>query len=395
MRIGIDTLFESPSFPTGATGYMVNLLRCLADIDHHNEYFVFTSPANRALYKVERDNFHYITCWASNERRALRVATQQLQSPVLARKFGIDVFNSPGNTAPLLLPCPSVLTIKTMHHQHYGSEIGWRRSLFRRTMVYASAQRATLIVANSQSNREDIIKFLNVPSEKVVVIHEAVDQSCFRADLAKGEVGLRLQARGIAEPYLLNVSSLWRYKNQINLVLAYAQLIRQQNITQHLVLVGAGDQPAYAAEVQRTVSELGLQDRVHFPGYVPHSELAFLYSGADAFIYPSLFETFGLTLLEAMACGVPIVCSNRSSLPEIAGDAALLVDPERPEDIARAIWKILADRGVRDTLVEKGFRRVGEFSWTKTAAETLDVYLRAAGIGPADTRQKYRTAFTA
>ncbi len=137
MKIGIDTLFEGPNFPTGAMGYMTNILR-----------------------------------WASNERRNLRIATQQLQSPALVRKYGIDVFNSPGNTAPLLLPCPSVLTIKTMHHYHLPETLGWQRALFRRTMVYASAKRAAFIIANSQSNRDDIVRFLGISPDRVALVHE-------------------------------------------------------------------------------------------------------------------------------------------------------------------------------------------------------------------------------
>ncbi len=158
---------------------------------------------------------------------------------------------------------------------------------------------------------------------------------------------------------------------------AYARLVEEQRISHELVLAGASDQPAYAAQVRAAVSELGLKDRVRFLDYVPHAELAYFYRGADAFVYPSSFETFGLTLLEAMACGVPIVCANRGSLPEIAADAALIINPESDEEIAAAMWRILSEEGLRNSLVERGFRRVSDFSWEKTAAETLSVFLRA------------------
>ena len=356
---------------------MTNILRCLARIDRENEYFLFVSPANQHMYRVEQENFHQVICWASNERRNLRIATQQLQSPALVRKYGIEVFNSPGNTAPLLLPCPSVLTIKTMHHYHLPETLGWQRALFRRTMVYASAKRATFIIANSQSNRDDIVHFLGISPDKVALVHEAVDRECFRADLPEQDVEARLEKRGVRRPYLLNVSSIWPYKNQLKLVRAYARLVEEQRIPHELVLAGASDQPAYAAQVRAAVSELGLKDRVRFLDYVPHAELAYFYRGADAFVYPSSFETFGLTLLEAMACGVPIVCANRGSLPEIAADAALIINPESDEEIAAAMWRILSEEGLRNSLVERGFRRVSDFSWEKTAAETLSVFLRA------------------
>ncbi len=383
MKIGIDTLFESPAFPTGATGYMINLLRCLARIDHENEYFIFVSDANRHLYDVRQDNFHYLTCWASNERRGARIATQQLQTPGLARKYGISVFNSPGNTAPLLLPCQSVLTIKTMHHYYFPSAIGWQRSLFRRAMVNLSAQRADLIIANSISNRDDILRFLRVPPERVVIIHEAVDKRLFRCDLEPNDVLIRLRDKGVTPPYILNVSSFWPYKNHLKLVQAYALLVREHRIPHQLVLMGAGDQPDYLAEVHRNVQALGLEARVRFLKYLPHSEIVPLYYGAAVFVYPSLAESFGLTLLEAMACGTPIVSSNRTSLPEILGAAGLLVNPEEPTEIANAILRVLGDESLRAGLVQKAARRVDDFSWEKTAALTRQAYLsvanRAAG----------------
>jgi glycosyltransferase involved in cell wall biosynthesis len=377
MKIGIDTLFESPAFPTGATGYMTNILRCLAQIDKENEYFLFVSHANRHLYRVEQENFHYVTCWASNERRSFRIATQQLQSPGLVRKYGIDVFNSPGNTAPLLLPCASVLTIKTMHHYQFAKALGWRRAAFRRAMVRASARQATSVIANSESNRDEIVGLLTVPPEKVTIVYEAVDHECFRADLPDEIVQEQLRARGIRRPYLLNVSSFWPYKNQLELIGAYAQLVREQRIPHELVFVGGSDQPAYSSQIRAKVVELGLEDRIRFLGYLKHSELAYVYRGADVFVYPSLFETFGLTLLEAMACGVPVVCSNRGSLPEIAGGAALEVNPELTEEIAQSIWRVLSDENLRKSLVYKGLARANDFSWEKTAANTLGVFLRA------------------
>lgn len=378
MKIGIDTLFESPAFPTGATGYMVNLLQCLAELDRENEYFIFVSEANKHLYSVKQANFHYVTAWASNERRGLRIATQQCQTPHLVRKYGIDVFNSPGNTAPLLLPCKSVLTIKTMHHYKFPADIGRSRTLFRRSMVYLSARRADLIIANSTSNRDDIVRFLGVSKERVVIIHEAVDKERFRSGLEPERVREKLREKGISSPYILNVSSLWRYKNQIKLIRAYASLVKKHSIPHQLVLVGGGDQPDYAAEVHDAVHSLGLGKRVHFVGYLSHAEIVPVYSGADVFVYPSLFETFGLTLLEAMACGVPIVSSDRGSLPEILGGSGLQVNPDEESEIADAILRVIGDAALRSQLVESGRRRVHDFSWKKTAEQTRAAYLSAA-----------------
>jgi glycosyltransferase involved in cell wall biosynthesis len=380
MNIGIDTLFESPAFPTGATGYMVNLLRCLAELDHEHEYFIFVSNANGHLYQIRQENFHYITCWASNERRSARIATQQCQTPRLAWKYGISVFNSPGNTAPLLLPCKSVLTIKTMHHYRFPADLGWSRTMFRRSMVYLSAKRADMIIANSISNRDDIVNFLGVPPNRVVIIHEAVDKDRFRCDLNPDEVKNELRSKGVNVPYILNVSSLWPYKNQVKLVQAYALLVEKYRIPHQLVLAGAGDQPDYAALVHKTVNSLGLERRVIFLGYLDHSKIVPFYHAAEVFVYPSLFETFGLTLLEAMACGTPVISSDRGSLPEILGGAGLLVNPEEATELADAILRVISDEKLRSQLVHAGARRVASFSWRKTAMQTREAYL-AAGNG--------------
>ncbi len=377
MKIGIDTLFESPAFPTGATGYMANILRCLAEIDHDNEYFLFVSRRNRHLYPLNQENFHYVTCWASNERRNLRIVTQQMQCPALVRKYGIDVFNSPGNTAPLLLPCASVLTIKTMHHYHFGRDIGWQRALYRRAMVYASAQRADAIIANSQNNRDDIVSFLSLPPERVVIIPEAVDKELFQRPISESDLEEKMKSYGVSRPFILNVSSMWRYKNQLRLVEAFARLLKQQRIPHQLVLIGGSDQPEYSAELDAAIRQTGLQNSIRLLGYLPHAEIIYFYRAAEVFVYPSLFETFGLTLLEAMASGTPIVASDRGSLPEILGEAGIMVDAEKVEDLAGAIAQVLGNRELRDQLVEKGYRRVQEFSWEKTAVLTRDVFLRA------------------
>lgn len=377
MRIGIDATSENPGLPSGATGYLINLLHCLARLDHENEYFIFTSDASRHLFEFPQENFHFVSCWASNERRSLRMAAQHLQIPKLARKFDLDVFNETANVAPVTLHCPLVLTIKTMHHVHFANEIGWARALFRKSMVNTSAQKADCIIANSISNHDDIVRYLRVPPEKVVIIHEAVNKEQFRTNIPQDEIESKLREKHVTKPFILNVSAIWSYKNQLNIVRAYAQLVREQAIPHSLVFIGGSDtQPEYAAKVRGLVAEFGLEDRVHFVGYLPHSEIIYFYRSADVFVYPSLFETFGLTLLEAMACGTPIVCSDRGSLPEIVADAGLIVNPENVSEIAGAIQRILHDSSLRDTLVRNGLKRLADFSWEKTAERTREVYLR-------------------
>jgi glycosyltransferase involved in cell wall biosynthesis len=378
MQIGIDTLYESPAFPTGATGYMINLVRCLAQLDRENEYFLFVSEANRHLYAIEQENFHAVVCWASNEQRGRRIATQQFQVPGLVRKYGIEVFNSPGNTAPLLLGCHSVLTIKTMHHYRFADSLGWARTAFRRSMVYCSAKLADRIIANSTSNQIDIINYLGVPPEKVAVVPEAVDKSLFQKQISEEELEAKLKGYGVRRPFVLNVSSMWRYKNQTLLIRAFARLKKELRLPHQLVLVGASDQPDYLAEVHFTIQQSGIAEDVILLGYLPHSELVYFYRGTELFVYPSLFETFGLTLVEAMASGAPIVCSDRGSLPEVLGGAGKTVNPDDCEELADAMRQVLEDSELRGGLIQKGYARVQDFSWEKTSQQTRKLFLEAA-----------------
>jgi glycosyltransferase involved in cell wall biosynthesis len=376
MRIGIDTLFESPRFPTGATGYMINLLRCLAQMDTENEYFIFVSDANRHLYNdIHQPNFHFVTCWASNEDLKKRILAQQFQVPRMVKRYRIDVFNSPGNTAPLSLPCRSILTIKTLHHYRFPDSLGFARAAYRRAMIYLSAHRADYIIANSISNRDDIVRFLRVRAEKVGIIHEAVDTALFQEPIAPGVMAAKLEALKIRPPFILNVSSMWRYKNQTRLIRAFAALKRERAIPHQLVLVGGSDQPDYYAEVLRTIEECGVADDVRLAGYRTHAEIRYLYRAAEVFVYPSSYETFGLTLVEAMASGVPIISSDRGSLPEIIGNAGIVIDPDRIEELTAAMASLLESSSLRESLVARGLRRVNDFSWQITARKTRDVYL--------------------
>lgn len=377
MRIGIDTIFENPRRPTGATGYLKLLIAGMAKLDHENDYFLFVSPANRSQFEeLVGLRWTLIECPYSNESIPGRIASQQLLIPRYARRHRLDVLNSPGNTSPVVLPCPSVLTIKTLHHLHRAPGLGLTRTLYRRLMVQKSARAARLIIANSNDTAQRIEESLGIPHERIRVVYEAV-ASAFTPGDATGDLTETLAWRhGIHRDYVLFVSTLWRYKNADGLLRSFAQ-IADRFVGTDVVIAGR-DHGGYRAELESLSTELGIRERVIFLDHVPNDLLPDLYRGARVFVYPSLEETFGLTLVEAMKCGVPIIASSTSSIPEILGGAGVLITPTEPAQLSTALAAVLSDERLRESLIAKGFARGSDFTPERMAGDTLNVLLEAA-----------------
>jgi glycosyltransferase involved in cell wall biosynthesis len=241
---------------------------------------------------------------------------------------------------------------------------------YRKFSYPRSARAADAIIINSESLRAEIGNYLQVDDRKFKLIYEAVDHELFKpGDAAAARA--KVAAHGITKPFLLFVSSLWPYKNCEGLLRAWA-LARGELGDHQLAVVGSGRDPEYLASLHKLAAELGITGEVVFTGGVKLEETVDFYRAADAFVYPSLNETFGLPLLEAMACGCPVVTSDTSAMPETAGGAAVLADPKDPASIARAIVEAAGPR--RDRLREAGLRRASQFTWAATGAATLDVY---------------------
>jgi len=230
------------------------------------------------------------------------------------------------------------------------------------------------VITDSQVSRADIVHYLKVSPDKVTVIYPGVSSTCHPMPAAEAaEVGRR---HGLPASYLLYLGSVEKRKNVHGLLRAYA-LLRQRGESRPLVV--AGIQRSNASGLPRLVQELDLQGHVLFAGYVPDADLPAVYSGADLFVFPSLYEGFGLPPLEAMACGTPVVCSDAGSLPEVVGDAAVMVDPKDTEALAEAMYRVLADRELREELRQKGLARARQFTWEKAARETVAVYRKVLG----------------
>jgi glycosyltransferase involved in cell wall biosynthesis len=374
MRVAINLLTENPEHPSGAHWFWTRIIpEIVKRLDRDEELHLLVSPTCRPFYQGYGERVHYITYPWSNERRTPRTLSEHLYSPIRLPLSKIDVFNT--LMAPLVNPSWSlVVHMKTMHAFTEPASIMPMPRIYRQLNYPRSARLAEAIIINSRSLRAEVMRYLKVDESKLKLIYEAVDHDLFKpgdADLARS----RVASHGVTKPFVLFVSSLWQYKNCDGLLKAWA-LARDELGDRQLAVVGAWRDKNYAASLRALASELGIADDVVFVGGVPLEQTVDFYRAADALVYPSLNETFGLPILEAMACGCPVVTSNISAMPETAGGAAVLADPKEPASIAKAI--IEAASPGRDRLRDLGLRRAAEFTWGATGASTLDVYREVA-----------------
>jgi glycosyltransferase involved in cell wall biosynthesis len=271
----------------------------------------------------------------------------------------------------MVRPAPGLVAhFKTMHAFTAPEAIGAAARMYRRIGYPRTASVADAIIINSESLRSEVEKHLDVDPAKLRLIPEAVDHEVFRPDDPEQARRRLAEQYAVDGPFVLFVSSLWPYKNCEGLLRAFA-LVKGDLDGHKLVVVGPGRDTAYVAQLHALADELGITEDVVWVGGVALEDTVDFYRAADVFVYPSHNETFGLTILEAMACGCPVVTSDRSAMPETAGGAAVLADPGAPETIGGAILEAM---GSAEGLRARGLARAGEFTWAQTAKSTLDVY---------------------
>jgi len=373
VKIGVNTLFVTPS-RGGARVYLENVVRHLGRIDSENLYYLFVSPLSERLFKGVGRNVRKVLIPLRSDNRILRVFYEQVFIPWHVRTREIDVLFCAGNTAVFGAGCKVVLTVHSALavrgvRQQYRPE-GTRvlQGLYYDITLPLSVRRASRIVVVSEAMRSWLVGHLSVPRHKVVVVHEGVGLDLGRRT-ARTEVGDDETKR----PYILFVSTLFPYKNADKLLQAFAHMKRRYDVPHDLVIVGR-DPGGQINQLRARARGLGVIDSVRFTGPIPHSRLGGFYRNADVFVYPSSLESFGLPPLEAMACGTPVIGSDRGSVPEIIGDAGLVVDPDNIEALSESIYRMLNSRELRDHYVQKGYERVRMFTWERAARETLKVF---------------------
>jgi glycosyltransferase involved in cell wall biosynthesis len=352
----------------GINWYIHNLLLNLALADQENQYIVFLGdrrfPPNPGLTLR--------TSWLPTTHPLVRIGWEQLVQPFVLRQEKIDLLHSLAFVTPLVSPCPSVVTIYDLSFLIFPQGFKYFKRLYLSLFTYLSARKARRIITISESTKRDTVQLLGVSSEKVDIVYCGVDETFH--PLPEREIVSFRQKRGLPERMILFIGTIEPRKNVARLVEAYS-LLKERRVK----LAIGGARGWLYEEVFARVEELDLVGDVLFPGYIPPDELPLWYNAAELFVYPSLYEGFGLPPLEAMACGTPVIASNVSSLPEVVGKAGLTVDPMRSEGLAEAMNRVLSDGALRQSMRERGLARAGQFSWAKAAQETVGVYQRALG----------------
>jgi len=370
MRIGIDATALPPQ-PVGAGNYIIQLVRALAEANFDVQLVIFAQKKGPALIDLPEERW---VEWRIVEDLSpgSRLVWEQTRLPSLVRSTKVDLLHSLHYTRPLRLPCASVVTFHDMTFFLFPQLHTWARRLFFPTAMRISARQADAIITVSESTRQDAIRLLAIDPGKIFTAQLGVDPS-FRTINDLGEKSRVIAKYNLPERFILYLGTIEPRKNLPILIRAYRQLVNS-GTSHKLVLVGK-----YGwmyEDVLDLVDELGLEDKVFFAGYVPQDDLPLVYNLASLFVYPTIYEGFGLPALEAMACGVPVITSQIASLPEIVGDAGILIPVNNVEALSEAMSRVLGDSTLREKLIKDGQLRSTKFSWDRTAQLTWQVYMQ-------------------
>lgn len=372
MNIGITT-FGSDGGRSGIGRYTVNLLEQLPLLEDQTEYDLYS-------YRDEQTAFA-----SASDRVSPRLISNRLRSPVMniawhqtrlsgwCRRLKHDVLFLPaGNRRlPAYAPCPTVGTIHDFSSLHVAKKYDSSRMFYIKHVLPFLARRLTHVLTVSESSKRDIVEYAKVPEDRVTVTPLAVDHRRYRRDRKLSQQRIQ-ECLGLSGPYLLYVSRIEHPgKNHVRLIEAFDQLKQTEQIPHRLVF--AGSDWSGAEIVHEKARKSRFSDQILFTGFVPDEDLLDLYACADMLVFPSLYEGFGLPVLEAMASGTPVACAAASSIPEVAGDAASYFNPHDTDEMADAIWKLVSEPTFRNQCVERGRQRCQGFTWKATAQKTFDV----------------------
>ncbi|MGE5358990.1 MAG: glycosyltransferase family 4 protein [Bacteroidales bacterium] len=364
MRIAIDAR-KLHDFGIGT--YIRNLLKQLARIDQATEYVLLCRPEDAAIVNELGRNFRAVP----EPSKPYSVA-EQIRVPLALKRIGADLFHAPHYVLPPLMPCKSVVTIHDVIHllfpQYLPNRFAWA---YARASLWAATRRADRILTVSETSKNDILRRFKVPAEKISVIYNAIDER-FNVMPTDEQVTRVRERYQLDHRFALYVGNIKPHKNLERLIDAFAQLRREGLDDVRLLIIG--DEISKFPALRRAVHRHKLHKYVRFLGFVHIETLAVLYRLASVFVFPSLYEGFGLPPVEAMASGTPVVTSNVSSLPEVVGDAALLVDPYDAASIADGMRQVLTDCSLAARLSARGREQASKYSWQLSIEQVHQIY---------------------
>jgi len=374
MRIGIDARFLGPE-GTGLGRYVQELILHLEDLDKKNEYVIFLRRQNFDFYKAKNKNFKKVladTRWYSLK--------EQVILPFIFSSQKLDFLHVPHFNVPIFYPGKMVVTIHDLIKSEFASlsattrvaPVYFFKHFGYEAILRIALWRAQKIFVPSHQIARKLKEKMKIAGEKITVTYEASSLSDKQQVTSDKNI---LEKYKIEKPYLLYVGNAYPYKNLDNLFKALNILIQNSSSMIHnLKLVNPCSRSVFYERLAQKAKDMELSDKVIFPGFVPDEKLAALYRQAEAYVFPSFSEGFGIPGLDAMALGTPVICSNISTLKEIYGEAALYFDPYSKEDIAEKIGKVLTNEKLRQDLIKKGKKQAQKYSWQKMAKQTLEIY---------------------
>ena len=366
MRIAIDAR-KLRDFGIGT--YIRNILIELSRLDRDTEYVVLCRPDDVESGDVLGRNFRMVP-----EAAPTYSIAEQFKIPLSLAREGVRLVHEPHYVLPPLLRCRSVVTIHDCIHLMFPEYLPNRLAYFyAKSSMWAASNKSDRILTVSEASKRDILRFFDVPPEKVVVIYNAIDER-FLAPANPERMDLVKKRYQLDHPFVLYVGNIKPHKNLERLIASFARARGQCDDNLKLIIIG--DEISKYPALRQQVHRHKLDKHVRFLGFQPMETLAAFYRLARAFVFPSLYEGFGLPPLEAMACGTPVVTSNVSSLPEVAGGAALLVDPNDEEAIANGIVRAVTDDPLRKELIELGKQRARTFSWKQSVQKIHEIYMQ-------------------
>jgi glycosyltransferase involved in cell wall biosynthesis len=371
MRIAIDAR-KWRDYGIGT--YVRNLVRHLARLDRETTYFLFCRSGDEATLRDLAENFIPVV-----DNSAAYRFREHVSIPLQLRRLGADLIHSPHYVIPLLCARHKVVTIHDCIHLLFPQYLPSGALTYAHFMMGAALRRSDLVFTVSEASRRDILHFYpDADGERIQVVPNAIDPAILEppGEEEMERVRERYQIRG---RFVLYAGNIKPHKNLERLITAFGML-KQRSGHEDLKLLIIGDEVNRYPSLRRSVEGAGIRQDVRFFGFVPDSTLSALYRLASVFAFPSLYEGFGLPPLEAMACGTPVVTSRLSSLPEVVGDAALLVDPYSAEDIASGIERVLANSDLAASMVAKGRERVSAFSWERSVKAIHTGYMKVLGV---------------
>ena len=376
MKIGIDVSLAVGQ-RSGIGNYAYNMAKELAKIDKKNAYTLFPF-----FYYIYHPEFKGFETSISNPNFKLKYKHLSkkwidyiwMESGIDKKEIigDVNIFHSTSFSAPENVKSKLVVTIYDVSfitHPQFHQKANIEHCNYG---TMEAVKHADIIIAISEHTKDDLIKYFNCPSEKIKVTYLGYDKEIFRPIKEEAEIEKVLKKHKIDKPFILNLGTVEPRKNIEGLIRAYSLLAN--NLKDKYDLVIGGGKGWLDSDLYPLIQELKLEDKIKFLGYVDEEDLAYLYSATACFIYPSFYEGFGLPVLEALACGAPVISSDISSIPEVIGEAGILIDPRKNEEISAAIGKLLDDTSLQDTLKKKALLQAKKFSWEKCATQTLEIY---------------------